>query len=142
MSKETDQIAVPPTSNTVPPPTNSKPTTLGTEVTGGNSDPAQRSQEGAGEELQEKPHSIILQQLERPDEVPGGDGATRVLNKKSGPSEGPGISHNIPLGTPEAQVAAVPDVSRSDDPPGRGSRHKGGSDIRQFTHCLSPPNPF
>ena len=135
MSKETDPIAVQPTSNTALPPTNSgRHTTPGKEVTGGNNDPAQRSREAACEELQENPHPIILKKPEQPNEIPNSEGATRALDKQSGPSEAPGISHNIPLGTPEEQVVAVPDVSQSNDPPGRGSSHKDGNDIRQFTH--------
>ena len=138
MSKETNPIAVQPTSNTALPPTNSgQHTTPGKEVTEGNNDPAQRSREVAGEELQENPHPIIPQLPEQLNEIPSSEAATRALDKQSGPSEGPGISHNIPLGTPEEQVAAVPDVSQNDDPPGRGRSHKGRNDIRQFTHVYT-----
>jgi len=135
MSKETDTIDVQPTSNTALPPTDSgQHTTPVKEVTGGKNDPAQRSRGAAGGGFQENPHPIILQQPEQPNEIPSSEGATRALDKQSDPSEGPGTSHNLPLRTPEEQVAAVPDVSQSDDPPGRGSSHKGGNNIRQFTH--------
>lgn len=135
-SNETDPIVVPPNSNTPLSPANSgQHTTPGRKATGGSHDPARRSRETDGEELQESPYLSIRRPSEQPDEVHHSEEIARVLDKQPGPSgssRGPGGLHNIPSGTPEAQVVADPVVPRSDDLSGGSGSHKGGNGIRQY----------